>query len=107
MTEVIWTEPALADLDAIADYIALDNPTAARDLVAQVFSHIDQLESHAVSGPKLPEFRGWRYRQITESPCSVIYRHEKNLVHIVHVVRGERLLDSKLVRKRGKAILRK
>lgn len=28
MAEIIWTEPALADLDAIADYIALDKPDA-------------------------------------------------------------------------------
>ena len=33
MAEVIWAEPALNDLDAIADYIALDNPEAARRLV--------------------------------------------------------------------------
>ena len=30
MAEIVWTEPALADLDTIADYIAIDNPTAAR-----------------------------------------------------------------------------
>ena len=30
MAEVIWAEPALNDLDAIADYISLDNPEAAR-----------------------------------------------------------------------------
>jgi len=107
MAEVIWTEPALADLDAIADYIALDNPTAARDLVARVFSHVDQLESHPLSGPKLPEFKGWRYRQITEPPCRVIYRHERNLVHIVHVVRGEQLLDKRLVGRRSKSIPKK
>jgi len=33
MAEVIWAEPALNDLDAIADYIALDNPEATRRLV--------------------------------------------------------------------------
>jgi hypothetical protein len=32
MAKVIRTEPALNDLDAIADYIALDNPSAAREL---------------------------------------------------------------------------
>jgi hypothetical protein len=26
MAKVVWTEPALSDLDAIADYTALDNP---------------------------------------------------------------------------------
>jgi len=104
MAEVIWTEPALSDLDAIADYIALDNPRAARDLVQRVFNYIAQLASHPLSGPKLPEFRGWRYRQIVEPPCRVIYRHEKNLVHIVHVVRGERLLVKRLVGRRGKSL---
>jgi len=33
MAEVVWTELALSELDAIADYIALENPDAARELV--------------------------------------------------------------------------
>ena len=37
MAEVIWTEPALQELDAIAEYIALDNPAAARHLVQKIF----------------------------------------------------------------------
>lgn len=32
MAQIIWSEPALQDMDAIADYIALDNPHAARGL---------------------------------------------------------------------------
>ena len=36
MAKVVWTEPALSDLDAIADYIALDKPSAARELVRRV-----------------------------------------------------------------------
>lgn len=107
MAEIIWTEPALADLDAIADYIALDNPQAARELVQRVFEHVDQLAAHPLSGPKLPEFRGWRYREVVEPPCRVIYRHERKLIHIVHVVRGERLLDKKLLARRTKGTARK
>jgi plasmid stabilization system protein ParE len=37
MAEIICTDPALSDLDAIADYIALDNPEAAKVLVQNVF----------------------------------------------------------------------
>ena len=95
MAEVIWSEPALADLDAIADYIALENPSAARDLIRRVFAHVDQLAEHPLSGPRLPELPGWRYRQIVEPPCRIIYRHDNGSVHIVHVLRGERLLDPK------------
>jgi toxin ParE1/3/4 len=107
MAEIVWTEPALTDLDAIADYIALDNPQAARELVQRVFDHVGQLSEHPLSGPKLPEFKGWRYRQLIEPPCRVIYRHERGFVHIVHVVRGERLLKRKLVGKRGKFATKK
>jgi addiction module RelE/StbE family toxin len=107
MAEVIWTEPALADLDAIADYIALDNPQAARQLVQRIFSHVEQLTSHPLSGPKLPEFEGWRYRQIVEPPCRVIYRHEHKVVHIVHVVRAERVLSKKAVRARNRSTIKK
>ncbi len=107
MAEIVWTEPALADLDAIADYIALDSPQAARELVQRVFAHVGQLEEHPLSGPKLPEYKGWRYRQIVEPPCRVIYRHEKGLVHIVHVVRGERLLKKTILGKRSKASSKK
>lgn len=55
MAKVIWTEPALSDLDAIADYIALDKPSAARELVQRVFAHVEQLAAHPLSGSKPPE----------------------------------------------------
>jgi plasmid stabilization system protein ParE len=103
MAEVIWTEPALSDLEAIADYIALNNPAAARALVQRVFEHVGQLADHPPSGPKLPEFKGWRYRQIVEPPCRAIYRHEKGRVHILHVVRGERMLDQALLTTRSRS----
>lgn len=97
MAEVVWTEPALSDLDAIADYIALDNPGAARGLVQRVFQHVDQLEDHPRSGSKPPELKGWRYRQIVEPPCRVFYREESGRVFILHVMRSERLLRPDLL----------
>ena len=63
MAEVIWAEPALNDLDAIADYIALDNPDAARRLVQKIFEHVGHLERHPRLGSKPPELKGWRYRK--------------------------------------------
>jgi addiction module RelE/StbE family toxin len=97
MAEVIWTEPALNDLDAIADYIALENPDAARALVRRVFQHVDQLIDHPKSGSKPLELRGWRFRQIVEPPCRVFYREDSNRVFILHVMRAERLLRPELL----------
>ena len=101
MAEIVWTDPALSDLDAIADYIALENPIAARQLVRRVFRHIEQLQAHPRSGPKLPELHGWRYRQIVEPPCRIFYRFDGRRVFIVHVMRTERLLPTAVLRGQG------
>lgn len=85
MAEVIWTEPALADLEAIADYIAVENPTAAGEFVRRVFAHIDKLERHPHLGPVPPELEESRYRHIVETPCRIFYREEGTRVFILHV----------------------
>ena len=106
MAEVIWTEPALSDLDAIADYIALENPTAASELVRRVFEHVDQLMVHPESGSKPLELKRSRYRQIVEPPCRIFYRYDGKNVYVLHVMRSERLLrKNRLVsRSRNKKI---
>ena len=100
MAEIIWTEPALNDLDAIADYIALDNPDAARELVQRIFLHVEQLVAHPNSGSKPQELRGWRYRQIVESPCRIFYRHDRGTVYVLYVMRGERRLQKESLTQR-------
>jgi antitoxin MazE len=37
MAKIIWADPAIQDLDAIADYMAVDKPEAAHRLVQRVF----------------------------------------------------------------------
>jgi len=102
MAEVIWTDPALSDLDAIADYIALDYPDAAKILVQSVFRHVSQLADHPKSGSKPQELKGWRYRQIVELPCRIFYREEGSRVFILHIMRGERLLRPSVLAARSK-----
>lgn len=93
MAQVVWTEPALADLEAIADYIALENLTAARALVQRIVQHIGQLADHPESGSRPKELGSRsRYRQIVEPPCRIFYRFDGKQVFILHVMRTERLL---------------
>jgi plasmid stabilization system protein ParE len=104
MAKLIWTEPALQDLDAIADYIALDKPLAARGLVARVFEHVAQLQTHPESGSRPPELcrSSRRYRHIVEPPCRVFYRYERSSerVFLLYVMRGERpLRKSRLIQR--------
>lgn len=92
MAEIIWSDPALSDLEAIADYIAIENPAAASKLVKRVFAHVDQLADHPESGSWPQELRRSRYRQIVEAPCRIFYRFDGHTVFILHVMRSERLL---------------
>ena len=89
MAQLIWTEPALSDLDAIADYIALDKPDAAKTFVQRVFSHIEQLQEHPESGSIVRELPNSPYRQIVEPPCRVFYRFDGTKVFVLPVMRGE------------------
>lgn len=102
MAEVVWTEPALSDLDAIADYIALDNPSAAAQLVQRIFKHVDQLADYPRLGSRPRELSGGRYRQIIEPPCRIFYRHDRDTVYILHVMRAERPLRAGTVKARAK-----
>lgn len=92
MAEVIWTEPALHELDAIAEYIALDNPAAASDLVQQVFDKTARLEDFPQSGRIPPELPNSVYREVVVPPCRIFYREDEQRVLILYVMREERQL---------------
>jgi plasmid stabilization system protein ParE len=96
MAKIIWADPAVQELDAIADYIALDKPEAAHQLVRQVLTAVERLRRFPQIGSLPVELRGLPYRQLVVPPCRVFYRTEKKVVYIVHVVRGEQLVRREL-----------
>ena len=104
MAQIIWTEPALSDLNEIAEYIALDNFIAAQDLVAKVFDKADRLREFPKSGRIPPELKGSRYREIIVGPCRIFYRIEKTKITILYVMREERLLRNYLIEERANNI---
>jgi len=102
MAQIIWTEPALLDLNKIAEYIALDKPSAASHLVQKVFSKTERLEEFPESGRKPPELKKSRYKEIIVDPCRIFYRAEKDKVYILYVMRSERKLRKYLLSERSK-----
>lgn len=92
MARLIWTEPALLDLDEIVAYIALDNPRAASRFVRTVFEKVERLKGQPQSGRSPPELARTPYREAVVPPCRVFYRPEDDKVFILYVLRSERLL---------------
>jgi toxin ParE1/3/4 len=95
MAKVIWTEAALAQFDAILDFIALDKPEAARAIAARTISATDHLERFVQLGRPIPEFPHEGYRQVWIKPRWLYYRCSGSAVTILHVRRAEKplLLD--------------
>ena len=92
MAEIIWTEPALQELDAIAEYIALDNPVAASQLVQEIFTKTGRLADFPQSGRVPPELPHSVYRELVTPPCRIFYRADEKQVLILYVMREERQL---------------
>ena len=90
MAEIIWTNPALNDLNEIAEYISISNILSAKKLVASVFEKVERLDLFPESGKKVLELNNLNYRGIFVTPCRVFYKIENNKVFILHVMRQER-----------------
>ena len=102
MAQLIWTEPALLDLDEIAEYIALDDFRAAQRLVEKIFKRAALLEQFPESGRRPPELKRTPYREIVVGPCRIFYRVEGKRVYILYVMRAERLLRKYLLEERNR-----
>lgn len=100
MAKIVWSVPALEDLDRIADYIALQDLAAAQRLVATVLERVAMLAKFPAMGAHPPELKGSRHRQFIEPPCRIFYRVDGPLVFILHILRDERRLRPSALRKR-------
>lgn len=96
MAKISWADPAIQDLEMIADYIALDKPDAASQLLQQVIAAVEKLQYFPAMGSLPKELRGLPYRQLVVPPCRIFYRAEKQIVFIVHIFRGEQLVKKRM-----------
>lgn len=90
MAQIIWTEPALDNLNDIAEYIAVSHIYAAMQLVENVFNKVQRLEQFPESGGIPEEIEKLNYREVVVNPCRVFYKVEQDTVYILHVLRQER-----------------
>lgn len=100
MAEIIWTEPALQELDQIADYISLDNPKAAKKLVQEYFKRVEDLQRHPELGKRVEELDQSTHRELVLPPCRLFYRIEEETIYIIHIMRSEQLLHLDILKSR-------
>jgi toxin ParE1/3/4 len=84
-----WTRPALADLEAIGDFIARGNPIAARRLVARIAASVRPLSDHPHLG-RPGRVTGTRELVVPDTPYIVPYRVRGEEVEVLAVFHGAR-----------------
>ncbi len=83
---------AYEDLDEIFDYILLDDPTAATDMLNKIMTSLNRLAQFPNSGVKLIEtsLKYYDFRMVIIEPYIAFYRIIDNTVYIYRILHGDR-----------------
>lgn len=88
--KIRWTEPAVADLEAIRDYIARDSGFYAAQFVERILQVIDTLVDFPLRGRKVPEAGRTDVRETILGAYRIMYRVEPETILILAIMHGAR-----------------
>lgn len=87
--KIVWTEPARQDLREIFEYIAEENPNAARTLLAEIRKRAGLLEDNPELG-RLGRVDGSRELVLTGTQYILPYRVKEQWIQILAVFHSAR-----------------
>ena len=92
---VIWSEAALADLKAIADYIARDSRVYAAATLNRFVEAVELLARFPGMGRRLPEMPRSAYRDWIVGVYRIVYRIDVQTrsIFVIAIVHGMRQLN--------------
>ncbi len=90
--KLVWTEPAIASLEAIREYIAHDNTFYAALFVERLVVAGESLTEMPERGRYVPEARCEHVRELLFQRYRIIYHVLRDKVEILAVVHGARNL---------------
>jgi plasmid stabilization system protein ParE len=89
---VVWSSRALADVEAIAAYIAADSTFYANAVVRRIITLTRSLASFPSAGRKVPEFDDENVRELIAYSYRIIYAVASDQITITAVIHGKRML---------------
>ena len=90
--ELVYSHEALEDMESIADFIKKDSPIYAKAVVSKFFEKADILLEFPKLGRVVPELKREDIRELFVYSYRLIYRLEGELITVVSIVHGKRLL---------------
>ena len=90
--KIIWSPLAIDRVSEIAEYISLDNPTAANKWIDNIFEKVLILKSSPEMGRKVPEINRKELREIIFGNYRIIYRIERLNISILTIRHTKQIL---------------
>lgn len=82
--QIVWLRRVLINLDEIAEYIAQENPPAAKQVVSLIFEQVNMLSTQPSLG-RAGRVIGTRELVVSHTHYLVPYRIKNNRVEILRV----------------------
>ena len=83
----VWTRAAIRDLTHLRDYIARENPNAAREIASRIVDATDRVIQFPEVG-RVGRMNGTREMVVPGTKYLIIYRLKKGAVHFLRVRHG-------------------
>jgi toxin ParE1/3/4 len=90
--KVSWSPLAIDRVSEIAEYIARDNPEAAKSWVDTVFEKVASLKSYPENGRVVPEINNRAIRELLYGNYRIVYRVDEKRISILTVRHGKQIL---------------
>ncbi len=94
MIHIVWTDPAVSDLDSIHEYISRDSEIYADSVLSEIFDAVDRLIDYSQSGRVVPELEEPQTREIIVGNYRVMYEVQDDVIQILTVLHGARKFPS-------------
>ena len=91
---ITWSQEALDDVDAIAEFISRDSLHHAQQVVEKLFELCDAIVEHPKAGRVVPELGNEDIRERFLYSYRLIYEIGLSEVFVLAVIHGKRLLDA-------------
>ena len=89
-----WSETSKNDLIAIRNFIAEDNPTAARKWIDRLKEKARNIVHQPLAGRKVPELSRDDIREVVERNYRIVYQVHSDRISILTVFESHRLFPS-------------
>ncbi|MGQ0649370.1 MAG: type II toxin-antitoxin system RelE/ParE family toxin [Gemmatimonadaceae bacterium] len=89
-----WTEQAVDQLGAIAEYVSRSSPIYAEQLIQRIVHRLEQVRVFPDSGSPVLEASIPDVRQVIEWPYRILYRPRTETIEVLAIVHGRRDLQA-------------